>query len=284
MKWFRLYNEVYSDPKVQELRPELFRFWINIMCIASENEDRGIVPDVPKLKRLLGLDKPVIQRYLAALVDAELLSRRSVERPSTFVARSDDDPSTFVARSDVDPSTFVASSDVDPLMPHRWDVRQPECDNAAKRKKDSRAKTYDKSNQSAASEMSRDMSQDTNATECDPRVRVRSLDLDRDRDKKPPSPLEGERAFVLPEWVPKPDWNDWLAMRKAKRAPNTPGAMTKAVRDMDKLRSEGHKPSDVLQQSTTRGWTGLFPVRSNDAGRFADQPTPAPARLKYLNV
>jgi hypothetical protein len=30
MKWFRFYNEVYRNDKVQSLRPELFRFWVNL--------------------------------------------------------------------------------------------------------------------------------------------------------------------------------------------------------------------------------------------------------------
>ena len=38
MKWFRFYHEVYRDPKAYELRPELFRFWINFQCVASESE------------------------------------------------------------------------------------------------------------------------------------------------------------------------------------------------------------------------------------------------------
>ena len=66
--------------------------------------------------------------------------------------------------------------------------------------------------------------------------------------------------FVLPEWIPESDWNDWLEVRKAKRAPTTNGAMAKAVKTLDKLRAEGQAPGDVLQQSTLRGWTGDFPV------------------------
>jgi len=36
MKWFRFYNEVLHDPKVQKLPGELFKTWVNILCIASK--------------------------------------------------------------------------------------------------------------------------------------------------------------------------------------------------------------------------------------------------------
>jgi Replication initiation and membrane attachment len=164
MKWFRFYNEVYSDPKVQELRPELFRFWVNLLCVVSENEPRGIVPDESKLKRLLGLDRPVIRRYLDALVKAELIDRGRLVDPSTFVARSDDDRLSSSRRCDDDQ-----------LSPHRWFERQPESDNAAKRKRDSRERTCGDDKSKRHREMSRDK-----FVTVPPRVRI---DLDRDKEE-----------------------------------------------------------------------------------------------------
>lgn len=151
MKWFRLYNEVYSDPKVQALRPELFRFWVNVMCIASDSEPRGLIPSDAKLQRLLCLNGPTVKRYLSDLEASGLLCRESAER-------APEDRRGYG----------------DPLMPHCWDERQPSSDDAAERKKRSRAKTYVKPEN--------EMSRDTNVTDCDPRVRPRSLDLDRDKD------------------------------------------------------------------------------------------------------
>lgn len=42
--WFRLYTDVLDDPKVQKLSPELFRHWINSLCLASRNN--GVLPDI----------------------------------------------------------------------------------------------------------------------------------------------------------------------------------------------------------------------------------------------
>src|SRR6476620_482552 len=49
--WFRLYAEVLNDPKLQNLPDRLFRAWINLLCVASQNE--GILPQIEELAFLL---------------------------------------------------------------------------------------------------------------------------------------------------------------------------------------------------------------------------------------
>ena len=43
-RWFRLYDDVLNDPKVQRLSGESFKFWINMLCIASKNG--GVLPSI----------------------------------------------------------------------------------------------------------------------------------------------------------------------------------------------------------------------------------------------
>jgi hypothetical protein len=45
MQWLRLYNDVLDDPKVQRLPPELFKHWINLLCLANEGKERGRIPN-----------------------------------------------------------------------------------------------------------------------------------------------------------------------------------------------------------------------------------------------
>lgn len=45
--WIRLYTEVPDDPKVQSLPAELFRFWINLLCLVGRHEGR-----IPETKTL----------------------------------------------------------------------------------------------------------------------------------------------------------------------------------------------------------------------------------------
>ena len=55
MKWFRLYPDLLRDPRVQGLRPVMFKHWINLLCLANENTPRGILPDVRTMALALHL-------------------------------------------------------------------------------------------------------------------------------------------------------------------------------------------------------------------------------------
>lgn len=68
-------------------------------------------------------------------------------------------------------------------------------------------------------------------------------------------------AFAPPDWVPLTAWTAWLEVRKKKRAPNTEEALRLAVVELEKLRAAGHAPEAVLNQSTFRGWQGLFELK-----------------------
>jgi hypothetical protein len=39
-RWFRMYDEILDDPKVQKLPPELFRAWVNALALCSRNDGR----------------------------------------------------------------------------------------------------------------------------------------------------------------------------------------------------------------------------------------------------
>ena len=47
-RWFRLYEEVLTDPKVQRLSDKNFKAWINLLCVASRSH-HGILPPVDDL-------------------------------------------------------------------------------------------------------------------------------------------------------------------------------------------------------------------------------------------
>nr|WP_321985352.1 hypothetical protein [uncultured Lichenicoccus sp.] len=97
---------------------------------------------------------------------------------------------------------------------------------------------------------------------------ARSQKLERGRDLAI-SPARGarERKAVLeadiPDWVPIDAWNGWLDMRRRKRAPATPAAIRLSLLELERFRELGHDPETVLNQSTQRGWTGLFEPRSD---------------------
>jgi hypothetical protein len=75
MKWFRLYDTVLDDPKVQRLKPELFKAWINLLCIASK-KDGQIPVDPDDLGFMLRCDPETAEHWLVDLIDAGLIELR----------------------------------------------------------------------------------------------------------------------------------------------------------------------------------------------------------------
>lgn len=70
-------------------------------------------------------------------------------------------------------------------------------------------------------------------------------------------------AVELPDWIPVDTWNDFVEMRTTIRKPLTSPAMKLAIKDLARLKAEGHDPKSVLEQSILRGWAGLFPLGGN---------------------
>ena len=92
----------------------------------------------------------------------------------------------------------------------------------------------------------------------------------RDRDEKgfslrspgndpPPKP-------IFPDWWPHEAWNGYLAMRKKAKKSPTEHAVELAIAELTKLRADGEDPKAVLDQSTMRHYTGLFPVKAKNDG------------------
>lgn len=85
-----------------------------------------------------------------------------------------------------------------------------------------------------------------------------------------PKGEEGESS--LPDWLPEEAWRDFVAHRKALKAPVTELSKKRLLATLEKLRAEGHDPVEVIDQSIATGkWTGLFAVKSS-ARRGATKP------------
>lgn len=70
MRWFRFYSTALDDPKIQRLPGDLFKSWVNLLCLANEGEPRGSLPCLEDIAFRLRLPED----RAAAVVD-ELTSR-----------------------------------------------------------------------------------------------------------------------------------------------------------------------------------------------------------------
>ncbi|MEW6639475.1 MAG: hypothetical protein AB1586_03150 [Pseudomonadota bacterium] len=70
-QWFRLYNTLVDDPKVQQLSSALFKALINLWCLASQNG--GVLPAVSIVAYKLRMTPRKAADIIARLVAAGLL-------------------------------------------------------------------------------------------------------------------------------------------------------------------------------------------------------------------
>jgi hypothetical protein len=76
-RWFRLYDELLDDPKVQRLPAEDFRGWVNLLCLASRND--GKLPAVSDIGFAL---RTLVER----LHNGGLIERRNGGANGSFYA------------------------------------------------------------------------------------------------------------------------------------------------------------------------------------------------------
>jgi len=69
--WLRLYTGLLDDPKVQWLTPEQFKGWINILCLAKEND--GLLPSSKVIAFRLRISEVEANGLVEALTSAGLL-------------------------------------------------------------------------------------------------------------------------------------------------------------------------------------------------------------------
>lgn len=71
--WFRFYTEVLHDPKIHRL-PVITRWrWVEVLCLANDQEPRGRIPDLTDVAFALRVSEPKAKSILRSLSDAGLL-------------------------------------------------------------------------------------------------------------------------------------------------------------------------------------------------------------------
>lgn len=71
--WLRLYTSILNDPKVQRLKAEHFKGWINLLCLAKEQD--GILPELPDIAFCLRISETEAQELVSTLQRNGLLDK-----------------------------------------------------------------------------------------------------------------------------------------------------------------------------------------------------------------
>lgn len=85
--WFRFYNEVLDDPKVQRLAPDMFKVWVNMLCLASRND--GLIPPLNDVSFAFRVTPELAQEFVSRLIDCGLIDkgRNGVLKPHQWDSR-----------------------------------------------------------------------------------------------------------------------------------------------------------------------------------------------------
>lgn len=105
MTWFRLYHEFITDQKVIELPEKLQLFLVKIWCVSSRQIERGTLPKIEVISKMIGVTKGKTSSMIRDLIDAGFIDE------------------------DVDTKALAI---------HAWRDRQYDSDDAAERKRDQR--------------------------------------------------------------------------------------------------------------------------------------------------
>jgi hypothetical protein len=81
---------------------------------------------------------------------------------------------------------------------------------------------------------------------------------------------EGASPSPLPDWIPPEAWDGYVAMRVKARKPMTDRARDLVIAELENLRGQGQDVGAVLDQSTVKAWTDVYPVKGRQAAPSAD--------------
>lgn len=93
--------------------------------------------------------------------------------------------------------------------------------------------------------------------------------------KEKKEPKTKGQPFVLPSWVPLEAWQRFDDMRTAKsKKAWTNGAKTLTIKTLEKLTADPREATAIMDQSTMKGWAGIFPVKDqNDFNHQVREPS-----------
>lgn len=77
-----------------------------------------------------------------------------------------------------------------------------------------------------------------------------------------------KESIPLPPFIPQELWNDFLEVRKKLKAVNSDRAISNLISEAIKLHQQGQDLSAVINQSITRSWKTLYPLKFDTPPNF----------------
>jgi hypothetical protein len=75
---------------------------------------------------------------------------------------------------------------------------------------------------------------------------------------------------ALPSWIPEATWAAFVEMRKKTlKKPPTDFALMLILKELFKLRDQGHDPLACLEQSIVNAWADVYALKAKKAERAA---------------
>ena len=205
MKWFRFYDEALDDPKVQRLSATMFRHWVNLLCLANRNPNRGTLPPLSDIAFGLRVNERKAQQIVDELVAVGLIDQREHET----------------------------------YEPHGWRGRQRTSDNVAERVAKHRSRNNDETLQETRSK------QNGNVTETPSRARATETETETETEKTSadaPEPDPPPGVSTLPANGPA---QQIVKAFCESVGIDKPASYSKAVGQAQQLAQAGVKPEDI---------------------------------------
>ena len=77
--------------------------------------------------------------------------------------------------------------------------------------------------------------------------------------------------FDLPDWINSEIWKEFMAVRKQRKAVNSPRAFKLLITELEKLRARGEDPNACIEQSIVNAWKDVYPKNSKEGNQHGRQ-------------
>lgn len=93
--------------------------------------------------------------------------------------------------------------------------------------------------------------------------RITALEEEVESLKKAKARSVKKIEYTLPEFVDRMLFEDFLEVRKLKKAANTERALNSIINKLTKFYNDGHDPNLALEESIENSWKGVFEPKRN---------------------